>query len=236
MSDAIPYCLLCKRELRRCKSFAEAFEEIDTHLLRRHGISWISPTGIDIREYSTCWVKYAFRKNSIEDHEKRTISLIRLEFAKYRTFYMPDDKREGIITDVFAVFSAREEVRKSFLSILRKRKRGKWIYPQKFKAMRRHATLVREYYQQQKGQELHHKCEELKRKYAKMCEAFVERGLGTEEDFRRLLKKLEEEERRRIEEERKREWERLTPQEKLGLFPELRFGQRPAVVRRKLFS
>ncbi|RLI15378.1 hypothetical protein DRO49_05515 [Candidatus Bathyarchaeota archaeon] len=239
MSDAIPYCLLCKRELRRCKSFAEAFEEIDTHLLRRHRISWISPTGIDIREYSTCWVKYAFRKNSIEDHEKRTISLIRLELAKYRTFYMPDDKREGIITDVFAVFSAREEVRKSFLSILRKRKRGKWIYPQKFKAMRKHSKLVGEYYQTQRGRELHHKCEELKRKYAKILEAFVEQGL-TEGDFHQLLKKLKEEEEReereRIKEEREREWKALTPQEKLGLYPEALCGQRPTTIRKKLFG
>ena len=64
----------------------------------------------------------------------------------------------------------------------------------------------------------------------------MERGLGTEEDFHKLLKKLKEERRARIKEEREREWERLTPQEKLGLFPELRFGQRPVVVRRKLFS
>jgi len=184
-------------------------------------------------------VKYAFRKNSIEEHEKRTVSLIRLEFAKYRTFYMPDDKREGLITDVFALFSAREEVRKSFLSILRRRKRGKWIYPQKFKAMRRHATLISEYYQTQKGRELHHKYAELKRKHAELLEDFVKRG-GREEDFHQLLKKLKEEEERerraRIKEEREREWKALTPQEKLGLFPELRFGQRPAVVKRKLFS
>jgi len=235
MSGVIAYCLLCKRELLITRSFAEAFKEINTHLEKRHAISWISPTGIDIHEYAEAWVRY-FGESELDNYEKSVVSSIRLEIAKYRFYgYFLDGKPAAVITDVFAVYLAKESVRKGILEKIRGRK-GKWIYPQKFKMYRKYAGLVREYYQQQKGQELHHKCAELKRKYTKILEAFVEQGLGTEEDFHRLLKKLKKEERERINEERKREWERLTPQEKLGLYPEALCGQRPTTIRKKLFG
>jgi len=182
-------------------------------------------------------VRY-FRKSELDDYEKHIVSSIRLEIAKYRFYgYFLDGKPAAVITDVFAIYL--ESAKEAVLERLKGRK-GKWIYPQKFKMYRKYAKLVREHYQQQRGRELHHKYAELKRERAELLKAFVERGLGTEEDFHKLLKKLKEEEERerraRIKEEREREWERLTPQEKLGLFPELRFGQRPVVVRRKLFS
>ena len=47
----------------------------------------------------------------------------------------------------------------------------------------------------------------------------------------RLLQKSEE-----VREEVKEEEEELSPQERLGLYPEVKFGQRPAPVRRKLFG
>ena len=233
----IAYCLLCKRTLRTCRSFTGAFREIDDHLQWRHGIAWLSPTGIDIHEYADAYVRY-FRKSELDDYEKHIVSSIRLEIAKHRFYgYFLDGKPAAVITDVFAIYL--ESAKEAVLERLKGRK-GKWIYPQKFKMYRKYAKLVREHYQQQRGRELHHKYAELKRERAELLKAFVERGLGTEEDFHKLLKKLKEEEERerraRIKEEREREWKALTPQEKLGLYPEALCGQRPTVIRKKLFG
>jgi len=139
------YCLLCKRELLITRSFAEAFKEINTHLERRHAISWVSPTGLSIHEYADAYVRY-FRKSELDDYEKHIVSSIRLEIAKYREFYgyFLGGKPAVVITDVFAIYL--ESAKEAVLERLKGRK-GKWIYPQKLKMYRKYAKLVREHYQ-----------------------------------------------------------------------------------------
>jgi len=137
------YCLLCKRELLITRSFAEAFKEINTHLQRRHGIAWISPSGVPIEEYADILVKYLKGKD-MDDYDKATLATILYEFAVYREFFIDDNKR-GIITDIFSIFKATKGVAEAFKDILQKRK-GEWAWGRKLKPCRRHIELVREHY------------------------------------------------------------------------------------------
>lgn len=175
----------------------------------------------------------------MDTYEKEVLSEILNDFKRYKKFLYAK-KEQGFIVDVFALFTSSKGVRRAFIEKIKERKKARWIYPQKFRYMQRHSKLIRDYYQAQKKQELLHKYAELKRKYEELLKAFVERGLGTEEDFHQLLKKLKEEEERerraRIKEEREREWKTLTPQERLGLYPEVLCGQRPTTIRKKLFG
>jgi len=236
----IAYCIKCKREIIKARDYADAFKAIGAHLQRRHSIAWCSPSGIPLKELAEVWLKYIKGAN-MDAYDEEALSEILNDFNHHKKFfYNPKKPRQGFIADVFAVFLDAPGIRRAFIEKIRERKKARWVYPQKFKAMRRHEKLISEYYQTQRGQELRHKYAELKRKRAELLKAFVERGLGTEEDFHQLLKKLKEEEERerraRIKEEREREWERLTPQEKLGLYPEALCGQRPTAIRKKLFG
>ena len=199
MAGIISYCLLCKRELRRCRTYAEAFKEIDSHLQRRHKFYWRSPSGIPLKDFAEIWVKY-IKGADMDAYDEEMLSEIFADFNRYKKFLLAKEPKQGFITDVFALFKDTPGIKRAFLEKIKERKRAKWIYPKKFKPMQRHSELIRRYYQ-----------------------------------AHRLLSSLLQREEERGEEKEEEE-EELSPQERLGLYPEVKFGQRPAPVRRKLFG
>ncbi len=145
------YCIKCKKRLHRCRSYQQAFGDIEGHLRREHGIAWRSPYGIDLADYAAVFLKY--RRSVLrgellfDDYEEEILEIMKAEWEECKEFF---PHVNGIITDLFAIYADKPGVVRAFEERCRSQ-RARWLYAQRTKACRRHMELVREHYYKVKG-------------------------------------------------------------------------------------